>query len=146
MKQFRSIFKYLMGILFVLLVLIFFFWNTSALIGKDLNQGGKAYYSYAPDEQYMAIEAYFQGERPLHLVLDQKNNVIYVAKVGDEEISLLTIIWSDSGDKLATSYNNVRMSYMTEILLPVPFYERWYAWLFMTVRNVDLDKLEMIPG
>ncbi|MGD8110247.1 hypothetical protein [Vibrio sp. TRT 17S01] len=144
MKQFRSLFKYLLCALFILLVLTFFFWNTSALVGKDLNQGGQAYYDYAPDKQYKAMEVYFHDERPLQLVLDKESRIIYVKKISDEmDVSRLGPIWLGQ-NQTDTEYTGVSISYMTEIPLPVPFYERWYAWLFMTIRNVDLDKLKMI--
>lgn len=145
MKKLRSILNYLLSLSLFTLILIFLFWNTSGLTGNDLNQGGSAYYDYAPDEQYKAMRTYFQDERPFQLVLDKGGEVIYVARFGNTDALMGVTVWANSDDEHTTTYNYVRMSYDNIIALPVPFYERWYAWLFMNVRNVDLDKLEMIP-
>lgn len=145
MKRFKLLLKYLLGSALLLLIFVFFFWNTSALIGEELNQGGKAYYDYAPDGQYMAMQVYFNDGDSIQLVLNKEGNVIYAVKVWEEmDISRRGALWLGHS-YTSTDYDRVSMSYMTEIPLPVPFYERWYARLFMTVRNVNLDNLEMIP-
>jgi hypothetical protein len=146
MKKLRSLFNYLLITGLLALVLIFLFWNTSGLTGNDLNQGGDAFYDYAPDGQYKTMRVYFKDEGLIHLVLDKKDNVIYVAKLwGEEDAPRKRPLWMSLEGEYSDSYDYVSMSYMIDIPLPVPFYERWYAWLFMNVRNVDLDKLEMIP-
>jgi len=146
MERFRLVLKFSLLAGALLLILIFFFWNTSELTGNDLNQGGKAHYDYAPDGQYKAMRIYFQDEIvSFQMVLDKNDEVIYVARLWDSDAYILTTIWVNREDKLDVAYDYVAVSYDNNIHLPVPFYERWYAWLFMTVRNVDLDKLEMIP-
>ncbi|MFM2591291.1 hypothetical protein [Vibrio sp. TBV020] len=148
MKLLELIFKCLcisFGVI-VLLLLTLSFWRLSGLFGHDLNQGGKAYYDYAPDSQYKAMGVYFQGEVvSFQLVLNHNEDVIYVARLWSEkDAPRRAPLWLGQSFT-STDYDRVSMSYMTETPLPGPFYERWYAWLFMTVRNVDLDKLEMIP-
>lgn len=146
MKKLRSLFNYLLITGLLALVLIFFFWNTSGLAGNDLNQGGKAYYDYAPDGKYKAMMVYFQDEvASFQLVLDENEDVIYVSRFRDNTYPLVHTIWMSNQNALDAAYDYVAMSYDHDIDLPVSFYERWYAWLFMNVRNVDLDKLEMIP-
>ncbi|KOO13041.1 hypothetical protein AKJ18_20670 [Vibrio xuii] len=148
MKVLRLIFKCLFVLIGAGLLLVgaLAFWGLSGLIGQDLNQGGDAIYDYAPDGQYKAMRVYFQDEAEAYqLVLDANEGVIYVAKFGNIDQSLGITVWANADDEHAATYNYVRMSYQNFIFLPVPFYERWYAWLFMNVRNVDLDKLKMIP-
>lgn len=149
MKLFKLIFKSLLissGV-FLLLLFVLAFWRLSGLFGQDLNQGGDAYFDLAPDGQYMTMRVYFQDDESLiHLVLNKEKEVIYVSKFRDEaDAPLHSPLWMSYEGMHVQTYDYVAMSYMTEVPLPVPFYERWYAWLFMNARNVDLDKLEMIP-
>ncbi|MDC5842175.1 hypothetical protein OPW33_22875 [Vibrio europaeus] len=146
MKKSRSLLNYLLSLGLLMFILIFLFWNTSGLTGNDLNQGGKAYYDYAPDGQYKAMLVFFYDERPFQFVLDKGGEAIYIARLwSEEDAPRKSPLWMSSENEYVDSYNYVSMSYMVDIPLPVPFYERWYTWLFMTVRNVDLDKLEMVP-
>ncbi|KOO12770.1 hypothetical protein AKJ18_22140 [Vibrio xuii] len=149
MKLLKLLFKCLLisfGVI-VLLLLTLSFWRLSGLFGHDLNQGGKAYYDYAPNGQYKAMGVYFQDEVVSYqLVLNKNEEVIYIARLwSEDDTPRRRPLWMNLKDEYADSYDYVSMSYMVDIPLPVPFYERWYAWLFMNVRNVDLDKLEMIP-
>ncbi len=135
MKELTLVIKFifLFFILTILLIISYLF------ISDSLDTHATGYYEVSPDGNYTAMLIFFEHKPYYYRTLLDNDNFIFISKGGRDDNFPKYFIWMKSkGDN-----KYVSMVYDKKIYLPPSYFERFYAWIFVKVKGLNVKNIEM---